>query len=1392
MAEVVLNKITGEVIEGYDQKDLSLIPAFEVTSQFTPSIDNVEFSIYNEQGVLEYIDYNYIDYQVTLNYNSQNSSVSTVTVDPEKDLIREGYEQGSYTTYYNFVRNQISSSQDSPFFISQISSDRTEVRVVNNSLSNEELEIGVNNFIAELNDSPYFEDFRINFGNNNIFIANNILLDTSDENQYTVLIKLYEPLPSQIGLKDSFAIALQTADEVSYKVSFRNKVIPPPKPKTIGGPNFSLNIADKANNDTKYKTSGELLTTNLTSSYNQILNLLNEKGIEVNVDYSDFNNFVYFSSAEERVRNFYYKVGLIEAYDSEISTLGGLSNSSVSSSIAVLETKKREIITNFDGYERYQYYSSGSSNIYPKTNDTPTYTLAGTGSADALTWLSNQVATGSTYDIESVDRLANSLPDYVKDDTRNATFLLFMDMIGQHFDTIWTYTKDVSNRFDGDNRLNSGISKDLVKDALVSMGINVYGNNQSDYDLFTALTDLNPTGGTGIPSGSEVIETTVNIADSQPQEDLVKGVYKRIFHNLPYLIKKKGSKEGLRALINSFGVPAGLLRISEFGGYISQNSQWRNTRAVTNNAFTGATFNTSLTLNSDPWGGGTPAGILFRIRWNPTGSLNKDSFQVPGSSQIASFGGAMTLAYAGNGELSGSYSGSIPSSSLDFYKGNLIMGTAAVTAPFFNGEWWTIYIKNGTQLKAASKLYNGDDGFTDPIVISGGSGAGVSGNSTTLNGTAFGSGLNQLEFQELRFYGTALTDQEVEDYTMNPSWIYNGRTGAEEELAFRAPLGADGNINFAPSTNYSSVHPRAVGYNPKPSFASNSNYNFTAPGSIAFNNNDEFVYLKEPVVGIKNRVSQKIQWDIGAASVTLAPNNTLSNLSSVEQKRNSDLASAPSVDYTEVAFSPQNEINDNIASTYGNSFDIGEYIGDTKLFEPRYANRHDNQYPPLNKESEEYFEVYDKAYDWHDYIRLIKYFDSSLFKMIKDFAPAKSNITTGVVIKQHLLERNKSKVVSGSLENVTYTGSIGPELTWNHYVNGTTEYPTGSFFKLKEGIIGNFEGGAGGVFNAVNGLEYYLSASAFNTRGELTSGSKTHPPGTYTPTPFVSQSWQEEILTTSGSVYITRDTQQEFYNGELKGTKVQVTDGNLNVSVPRESNDSFVAPYSTAVFAADNYDDWYLEFESAGAVAGASYWYLSYTPELEFWIGFADKDTGNTFRSEYLSNLTVGDIITVRINTATYIAGNVYQFKIGSIFTEAAGPITRYAFNITSDSPNPPQSLGGDWYTRRTTNGFVQSNFNYSLVFDDSTDDVLGTSDDNNPIYNNASNLRQSSVFMDVDYTSFGSGSLRPLNITQIIDQTATKAPVQDSNYTSTGFSNARYKGTAVSSLGFNIPYSKQ
>ncbi|MCA9748750.1 MAG: hypothetical protein KC414_06565, partial [Romboutsia sp.] len=50
--------------------------------------------------------------------------------------------------------------------------------------------------------------------------------------------------------------------------------------------------------------------------------------------------------------------------------------------------------------------------------------------------------------------------------------------------------------------------------------------------------------------------------------------------------------------------------------------------------------------------------------------------------------------------------------------------------------------------------------------------------------------------------------------------------------------------------------------------------------------------------------------------------------------------------------------------------------------------------------------------------------DNSLFKIIKDFAPARTSLATGIVIKQSILERNKYPVPQVSLDSSSYSSSI--------------------------------------------------------------------------------------------------------------------------------------------------------------------------------------------------------------------------------------------------------------------------------------------------------------------------------------------------------------------------------
>ena len=1372
MAEVIVNKISTNIVENYSEEDLNLIPSFDVISQFNPETDIVEFSIYNEQNVLQYINYNYTDYTVTLDYNTKENAISSVNVNPEKGLVNEGYEQGNYNVIYNFLRNQISSSQTTPYYIKEISSDRTEVRVANNNVSNENLETLVSNFKIELADSPYFEDFEINFGNNNIFLANNILIDSTTE-QYTVLIKLYEPLETSFGIKDTLTIVLQTAEEVSYNVNFPQTPIKPPSFLNLKGPNFNLNTNNLINNSTTLSSEEDLFkmvpsnSNPWTGSFAELKGILEDKGITPNVDYSDFNNFIYFSSAEQRVRNFYYKVGEIQEYSSSIAELENISSGQTSGSIALYQTEINNILENLDEYEKYQYYSSGSLDIYPKTNDTPPYDLALTSSGRAINWLTDQATnSGSQYDLENSDNLYNSLPMYVKDDIRNNQFFLFIDMVGQHFDNIWVYTKDVSNRFNADNRLAYGISKDAVADAIRSMGVNLYQNNFTSDNLLSSFTGLNPGGGLLFPTGSDLIKTSISASnDLTVIDDVNKEFYKRIFHNLPLLLKQKGSLSGLRNLINIFGIPDTILRISEFGG---KNKNIPYNWDYFQNEFNYAAYNSGSTSDSkittewvvnSKWDSADnhPESLMFKFK--PEALPNKESGNNEQYNLLLNSSDSfhLTLEYTGSGYLSSSYDGSIPSESKDYAElalwdeGNKVH---KIAAPFYNGKWWGVLVtKDGNSapysitMVVADSIHNGDDGFepgfiqSTPIYTNNMVGwkNAVSINIPALNSNAVSLDSNDYygitgSFQEIRYYNAPLNRNHLLDFVMNGDSIEGiNPTSSMDNLIFRAPLGSDLNSNLG---TLKSVHPQVSGSIPAAltsSFAANSNY--LVGDDIEYVPNTNFYYYTQPVVGIRNKVKEKVKNE----ALSLPSGDTLSSIRSIQQNYLTYESSSYTKDNSllEVAFSPQNEINDDINSSLG-YFNIGEYIGD-----PRQVSESVTSYVELDILRNNYFKKYYKNYDWNDYIRLIKFFDNSLFKMIKDFTPAKSSLSTGIVIKQHLLERNKQRPPQVETTQSYYSASI------------------------KSGFI---SGSTGGSFDNINILTSSIS-------------------------PQITQSWEYETQTLSGSLKVTQSTQDEFYNGELSGSEYTVTTSSLfkfyvdpittssfDVSRPNFNGNQIVLnPLSNAYFEGSEI--------LGGRIA------INLDPGNNKITGIAFGDVAVNSLSQvtfdftgYYNLLGIGDTITLSIPGSGIYATPALNFtitnKVHHIINAGLGG-SNYCFSVEHDwAPVGGWAFLLDNYREYPPYGNINGSAPFpsiTQIYDGSPINLREIYPD--PLLNLVDINRKSIIYQDVDYSS---NTITPVNFEPLTNNSALRAPVQDSNYTKKSWINSRYNGTRVSSLDFN------
>lgn len=554
MAEIrIIGNINGTTqANRFDEKDIVLLGQNVIANNFGLENDYVEYYINDILGRSLFQSYSYLAYKspsdVALNLDGTYSSLE---IDPIEDLKGSQYSNGEFQVVYNFFRNKIG-TPISPLFIKEISDDRTEIKVgstfLNNSLIKEQTDILIN----EINNTPYLKYYLANFGRNNTPVIINVDLDTTEDTHY-VLIKFYKPLSENISIKDTFWIVDEIIDSYTFSINLDRLLILDAGP-TIKGPNFSVKV-DFNNISTPYHNYNSLVNQ-LTGSNFNFINQYLEGSVDLNVDYTNFDDFIRFSSAESRIANFVSKVTTIQNYEITSSIISSSNLSTKATELAYYSSSINSIITGFDGYEKYMYFES-SSYAYPKTTNTKPFILQPVTSSIVTNWYNSRITSSQDYDLDNQDNLIRLIPSYLLEDPENTPYLTFVNMMGQYFDNIWIYLKSITDLYKNENNLEEGISKDIVFHALQSLGVHLY-NSKADVDLDLALLGAN--------SGS------IGDLNNIPKKDLIAEVYKRIYHNLSLLFKSKGSNKGLDHLINVFGITGSILPIKEFGGNTKQNT----------------------------------------------------------------------------------------------------------------------------------------------------------------------------------------------------------------------------------------------------------------------------------------------------------------------------------------------------------------------------------------------------------------------------------------------------------------------------------------------------------------------------------------------------------------------------------------------------------------------------------------------------------------------------------------------------------------------------------------------------------------------------------------------------------------------------------------------------
>jgi hypothetical protein len=574
MADITytVNQDSPENIEGfekYSEKDLGLIDSFQINNIFDPTKHLSEVHVLSLADELIESVYDFSGYKLLSNAQSAgNDGASVLTLDPVQDVKDLGYENGEVKLLYHFLNDVYTDSRiPTKFYIEDISADRTELRLSTLGLTPEQIIAFTGALKAKIVGQSYFAGFRLNFKNNDLLIAVNV--DTlQDGLEQPVVVKLYEPLPTQYGIKDTLTIVEEVSDSVTFTVDYNIAIAQETAP-TLRAANFNIEVQDEAVVPTGYYNYNELFSFPITNANSQIFSTVSEKSINISVDYSDYTNFVHFSSAQERLLNFKYKLDLINHYRTQIASTSSATTglTGVAGSTTYYENLIQGILNNFDHYERYLYFEAGNS-CWPKYNAVKPYDNMPSNDPIAVSWYTAQLQVAAAYDDSNFNALTNTIPAYLRDDDSNQNYLTFVYMIGQHFDNLWLYSKAVTDKYDADNRLDRGISKDLVAEALKNFGVKLYTSNKSTEELFSMFI------GQAYQSGDEVINNhvtatiagTIDPIEHSSFDNYQKEIQKRMYHNLPFLLKSKGTERGLRALINCFGISSDILTINIFGG----------------------------------------------------------------------------------------------------------------------------------------------------------------------------------------------------------------------------------------------------------------------------------------------------------------------------------------------------------------------------------------------------------------------------------------------------------------------------------------------------------------------------------------------------------------------------------------------------------------------------------------------------------------------------------------------------------------------------------------------------------------------------------------------------------------------------------------------------------
>tara|TARA_Y100000593_G_scaffold1198_1_gene2416 strand:+ start:6474 stop:12662 length:6189 start_codon:yes stop_codon:yes gene_type:complete len=906
---------------------------------------------------------------------------------------------------------------------------------------------------------------------NDLFLTTNFKRDAINNPHYpySIVYKMYKPLPPDIRRFDEFVIVKEMMDPVTDSVKIVDFIDTEVGDIVLKTPDIN-NIEFVSRQATDYKNETEILTDDASISNKLRNEFISQsfESVELNTDYGQFKNFVNFSSIEKRIRNFKYKLELLESYSDSSGSLVGISGSL--DDRKSWQTKIDDIKNNFDEFESYMYHKSSSrssgslgifySNAWPKTGGSGSvqypYTLAHTTSSQGQTFFANQMTSASIFDTENLNRLSYHLPAYLTEDSENLDFTNFVDMVAQHFDQIWLYTKSITDTYDRREKLDEGVSKELLYTMAKSLGWQF--PNAKD------LVDL-----PRYAYGVEVTGSSYSDYSAVSDRDISREIWSRIINNMPFFLKNKGTIKALKGLINVYGIPSTILRVKEYGGPDlpdTKNVSYEITRKFTKALDFRSGQYVRTTWTDDGFTSRKPDTVEFRFR-AATGSnqilVEKQSTTTDQDWVIRLKDNNSSDNY---GYVSFLLSGSAVGTSVGQYK-----ELTSSAMPVYDGDFYSVMVQrsSGSDNPNVSQSYELHVGKYDAgmsrinlyskstmnvdVAASAsfnlawtGSGDVYIGGRADITGTGIRLSGSIMEY---RHWTEALQTSSFRNHIANPK-AYDGNSvsSSYKHLTLRYSFDDNQDLSTYAGGVLDSRAEQQKAY-------SGSYVGFT--GNFFSNVVDE-LKTHIPSIGALRRTTKKIRLE--------SNEKVLGNLDANRRVTVGAYDTAP-LDSNRVGvyFAPTDVINTDIINSVAN-LNYDNYLGD-----PRDFTKYD--YRGLEYVADNYWKKYNSPNNFWDYIRILKYYDQSMFPQIKKMIPARAKSRVGVLVEPNILER--SKIIKGrdpDAGNFFYSASVD----YRDHITISSSYNAGTSVTTYDSYTGRIP-----VYSYETGSSYVSSSGQYST-----------------------------------------------------------------------------------------------------------------------------------------------------------------------------------------------------------------------------------------------------------------------------------------------------------------------